>query len=135
MLADDACPLGPSYAMAFIGTMHEWIGHVRFPALRLDFGTTGSCLKLAQTCRLSRCSNSRQLLRVLQTIKSVRQATHLAIHPCSRWQLAAGGRVLFRALRDGCRVAATNVSRVWDRHRKADRGRELPECAVGRPRP
>jgi len=39
--------------MAFTVTMHEWIGQVRFPAFRLGFGTTGSCLKLA----LFDCSN------------------------------------------------------------------------------
>src|SRR5262245_8280483 len=31
--------------MAFTVTIHGWIGNVRFPAFRLGFGTTGSCLK------------------------------------------------------------------------------------------
>jgi len=47
VLANDARPPGPSYAMAFTVTMQEWIGHVRFLAFRLGFGTTGSRFKLA----------------------------------------------------------------------------------------
>src|SRR5262245_6449977 len=30
VLADDACPPGPSYAMAFTVTMHEWMGMSAF---------------------------------------------------------------------------------------------------------
>src|SRR5262249_27006781 len=96
---------------------------------------TRSGLFVAQTCRLSRCSNSRQLLRVLQTLSRWDRRPISLFIPARAGALATGGGVLCRARGGGRRVAATSVSRVWDRHRKADRGREPLECAGGRPRP